>query len=672
MPASIFAGSKVKTLKSTLSLNGGADVISSTTDPTSSAVSAEPGSLLLNTTSGKLYRKNDSGSSTNWSEVGSGGAGINYITNPNAATNTTGWTTYADAAGSAPVDGAGGSPNVTFSRSTSTPLRGSADFNLVKDAANRQGEGVATDFTIDLADQAKVLQVSFDYEVLSGTYASGDLTIYLIADPAGTPIVIQPAGYQIVAGTVGTKLTARATFQTQSSGQSYRLCLHVASTSASAYTLAIDNVVVGPQITAAGAAVTDWQNYTPTGSWVTNTTYTGKYRRIGDSIQVMVKVSLSGAPTATQLQVGIPSGLSIDTSKLNSITAGENALGVAQASDTGTNGYTGTVWYFSATTVGVNSNAGGTWSSTVPFSWGNTDQLTINFIAPIAGWSSNTVMSDSSDTRVVAAQVTGAAANATALNPIIFPTVQRDTHGGYNASTGKYTIPVSGYYRVSTAMVATPAANAVLYVYADNVQQTAFLGTIATGTTAGLGSNTYFFNAGVLIDIRCSQNITGVNASSGLSIERLSGPATVAATETVAMRASNTAGTSISAPSLAQVAFATKSYDSHNAWSGSVFTAPVSGKYQVNCHVYWGSLSWTGTAKSIQVIKSGSASVTEFITLYNPTAAYTGALGLSGSTTIDVLAGDTLSITVQHNEGSARALDTTAGVNVLSITRVGN
>lgn len=66
----IFAGSKVKALKSILNLNGGADVISSTTDPTSVATAGLPGSILLNTSNGKLYKKNDSGTTTNWTEIG--------------------------------------------------------------------------------------------------------------------------------------------------------------------------------------------------------------------------------------------------------------------------------------------------------------------------------------------------------------------------------------------------------------------------------------------------------------------------------------------------------------------------------------------------------------------------------------------------------------------------
>ena len=67
--AVIFSGTKVKAQKDTININGGPDIISSTTNPTAVAVNAATGSLLLNTSSGLLYRKNDNGSTTNWSEL---------------------------------------------------------------------------------------------------------------------------------------------------------------------------------------------------------------------------------------------------------------------------------------------------------------------------------------------------------------------------------------------------------------------------------------------------------------------------------------------------------------------------------------------------------------------------------------------------------------------------
>lgn len=74
MPATIFSGSKVKTLKKTLSLNGGAEVISTTTDPTSGAGLAAPiGTLVLNETTGFIYQKTGA-LDTDWVLASSTGA----------------------------------------------------------------------------------------------------------------------------------------------------------------------------------------------------------------------------------------------------------------------------------------------------------------------------------------------------------------------------------------------------------------------------------------------------------------------------------------------------------------------------------------------------------------------------------------------------------------------
>lgn len=70
MPAVIFAGTKVKALKKILDLKDGIQIISSTVDPTSVAVNAPLGSILVNESTGDVYKKADSGSSTNWVPLG--------------------------------------------------------------------------------------------------------------------------------------------------------------------------------------------------------------------------------------------------------------------------------------------------------------------------------------------------------------------------------------------------------------------------------------------------------------------------------------------------------------------------------------------------------------------------------------------------------------------------
>lgn len=74
--AVIFSGSDVKALKSNLDLNGGAKVLSASSDPTSSATSAPKGSALLSTANGSLFLKQDAGSSTNWLKAIASSTGI--------------------------------------------------------------------------------------------------------------------------------------------------------------------------------------------------------------------------------------------------------------------------------------------------------------------------------------------------------------------------------------------------------------------------------------------------------------------------------------------------------------------------------------------------------------------------------------------------------------------
>jgi hypothetical protein len=65
----IFSGNDTKSLKSNIDLNGNSKILSGTTDPSSVATSAPIGSIYLNSSNGKWYRKTDAGSSTNWTDM---------------------------------------------------------------------------------------------------------------------------------------------------------------------------------------------------------------------------------------------------------------------------------------------------------------------------------------------------------------------------------------------------------------------------------------------------------------------------------------------------------------------------------------------------------------------------------------------------------------------------
>lgn len=697
MPASIFAGSKVKTLKSTLSLNGGADVISSTVDPTAVAVDASPGSLLLNTTTGKQYRKTDSGSSTNWTEVGSGTSGINYISNPSAATNTTGWATYADAAGTAPVDGTGGSPTVTWTRSTTTPLRGAADFNFTTPGGGSvQGQGVSTDFTIDLADQAKVLTVTFDYDVVSGTYASGDLTCYLIADPSGTPVVIQPAGYVVQAATVGTKMRQIATFQTQATGQTYRLCFHVASTSTSAYVLAVDNVSVGPQVVQYGSPITDPVDYIPTYTGfgtVTQTNMGLRWWRSGANIHIQGDFTI-GTVAAATASFSLPAGLTTNIAAVSGNfqivgKATNNSIVTPQAKDYNlitTNG--ASTINFSICEIGNATNPLAPQNGNAIFPSGTV--VSVNLVVAITGWSSTVQMSNDTDTRVVDLQIN----NATSITPsgtigttfatsttIDFNTTPiKDSHNKY--SSGVYTVAVPGDYFVSSRLEMSHTSSTGTFVSlsiaVNGVQR-------AVQPIKPTVSNAYPFVSSLITGLIAGDQITirlygdSVAKSFVASIvndfivHRLSGPSAIAANETVAAIYETAAGQSIPNATFTVVDYTTKEIDTHGAVTTGAswkFTAPISGTYCVSAKILFNSAaSSTGGSYLIGLHKGGTL-IAE-LGRVNGTGA-SNFFGPTGSRNIFLLAGEFIDVRASQDSGGARTLFTSVEYNHVSIHRIGN
>ncbi len=131
-----------------------------------------------------------------------------------------------------------------------------------------------------------------------------------------------------------------------------------------------------------------WVAYTPTGSWTTNSpTYTGFWRRVGDSMEVMIKLLMPGTTsTAAVLTLDIPTGYTIDSAKMPG-ASNQQVLGTAQALDNGSTAFTGVVSYFdSNSVVMISHNASAQWNATTPFTWNGTDYGTFYFVVPITGW----------------------------------------------------------------------------------------------------------------------------------------------------------------------------------------------------------------------------------------------------------------------------------------------
>jgi hypothetical protein len=654
---------------------------------------------------GFLYQLNDDGTET---KVGAGAGGINYVSNPDAESSTSGWTMYADAAGTAPVDGTGGSPNSALSRISSSVLRGTGSFRITKNSgASRQGEGVSTDFTIANADLAKPLNISFEYQVSSGVVAgsdsaSGDFNVYIIADPSGTPVVIQPTPYKLPGGS-GGKWKYSGTFQTLSDVTSYRLCIHTAGTTNAAGTFDFDSVTVGPQIQLYGSPITDWVSFTPTGSWTSNVGYSGRWRRVGDTMEVVGEIAFSGDSDASTLTLNLPSGYSIDTTKLTS-TGSERPLGQIEYRDASDVTFTGNLWYQSTTSVVpryINNNDGagrgvfqaGVDGTTPIATWANNDRIHYKFAVPIAGWGSNVLMSNDTDTRVIASRAYKAS-NQTSVNTnasyvkINLDTTLYDTHSGF--ASNKYTAPISGYYQVS-ALIGLAGTNVLNNFYLAAIYKNGSLFSggvaqypVATGAFSVSVSDIVQLNAGDYIELylygngnNSSSTLTvvggnGAQTSTYLSIQRISGPATIAASELIAARYSTDAGQSISGSDANNIInYEDKDYDTHGAVAVGAswkFTAPAPGKYHVSVYN-----NLTGVANGNRLIATLYKNGSGFARLQaksNNSGSSTN-LDFQGNVTVNLLAGDYIHVNLVHDEGSANTLEASGTTNYIQIHRIG-
>ena len=586
---------------------------------------------------------------------------INILRAGQSVTDT-GWTTYSDSAGVNPVDGIGGTATVTWSQNTSNPLSGDADLRLVKDASNRQGDGVSIPFTIANRHLAKVLQISFDMELISGTYSTGDLRVSIIQDPSGTPVMLEPVGTNLELGIANQRMREIATFQTHVSVTSYRLCIHVSSTSASAYTVDFANFRVWEQQQSLGSVITDPVAYTPTFVGMSPTGLSFTWQRIGKNIRIMGRGTIA-SNSSTQWSFTTPNGIVPDfgyTSgegiQVGTITRGAasdgNLLSLLGRNDNliRFGGY-----------LALNSGSGPlAWNTWNPFGSGEIFNLTVEF--PVLGWGSNVAMSsDSGDGRLVAFSTSGVMTITMGANVTFksFPSIAYDTHSVWNNTTGIYTVPVSGIYNVN-----------VQYTYHGDssfrsvglYKNGSFFRYIfdANSTFGNAGSTDVQCNAGETLSIAFNSTGSGNAVCQGITIKRISAGSQVIATqETVVAVAIKTTG-SITVGSI--ITWTSKEIDTHNSLDIATgeFTCPIAGRYLVVGRIME-SGGFSNAEYGVSLRKNGTQIV--YSTLY------IGGVTIEHDTTIthilNCIAGDKISL---YGYGSGSYTPSNGSIN---ITRLG-
>jgi hypothetical protein len=536
---------------------------------------------------------------------------INYIKNPDSEADTNpahvGWVEYADAAGTQPVNGTGGSPVSALTGAYSdTALRGSKTFHFIKvTGASRQGEGFSYDFTIDGADKNRSLTVAFECLLLGAGYTAGDMSVW-VYDVTNSRLC------PISANSIAGPGRFSAQFSTSDS-TSYRLCMHVSSTFTGEWQMRFDDFYVGPTYLPSAPAMSDWQDGGAVTIEATTTNPTKGtvlrdkvwWRRVGDSAEIRFEYeqSTGGSAGSGDYLWGLPAGLSIDLAKVQNqngtATAnqrGQPAVGVASYADGAVGMLVGSVAPYDATRVrlavlysGANNfinsaicdlnNANSKWSAT--------------FTVPISGWSGTTAVQPGS--RYLWAQ--RFAANAVRV------TSAPSKPGEYRAQrSGVDTAPTTAPTAADGARIDsnTPAGRInryYFYVGPGKVVQPVWYQT--TGRSGNIIAEVFYVSAwrGIgwtydpatgVVTVLCGSGASDlVGIGDDLSTTYSTGyfdiliaddPVPVALAPAVYVEASSDAGQVLTA-NVSDIQFEDKVIDTHGAWSGTVFTAPVAGIY---------------------------------------------------------------------------------------------
>ncbi len=376
------------------------------------------------------------------------------------------WTTYADAAGTTPVDATGGTANITIATTTTSSevLKGTKSLKLTKDAANRQGEGFSVNYSVPQAYLGKPAAVSFDYKLLSGTFTNGspssasDIQVYLVDVTSGAiitpfPNYLDGSGsfkgfFQFLAGT---------------SAQNYRLAIHVSTASASAYTLSFDNFFLGKSEPTYLSADTDWQSKTLTASGFTFTSQSFQTRKEGPDLLIRGRFVVN-TTAGTEARILFPDNLLSSSSISTLEIAGVVGRNAATANFYG---YYSTrepsVGYI---TFGIQTSAQNALTKQLGTGLTAGEAYTIEARIPIQGWSSGYTSVDTMLQNVPVvfrAYINGGSitANTTIAS---WTSVEKDSVGAFNSSTGEYTIKIPGDYYFAATLGSTATNSGTTYI----------------------------------------------------------------------------------------------------------------------------------------------------------------------------------------------------------------
>ena len=279
----------------------------------------------------------------------SGSGGINYIANPSAQTDTSGW-------------GVSGAMTITRTTTASDLPREGLHAHALYLEAGASADYIRYRFTLGDSDKSAPIQIKAALKALN-SYVYGDLKFQMFTNTASN----YSGGYTelpVTNADIANDSYEHLAYFIATGADYYELRIKRNNSSTSKLTLS--DVTVGPFSGVVGPSIGSWKTYTPTISNLGTgsiSSVDGFYREVGDGLEILVGWIKDGSAGSGASAVGVsmPSGFTLNGSGLSN-----NASNLGG----GVGYFTGGVWSifsgYPAADTGTNTviliSGGGAWT----------------------------------------------------------------------------------------------------------------------------------------------------------------------------------------------------------------------------------------------------------------------------------------------------------------------
>jgi len=336
--------------------------------------------IYCKTSDNKFYSKDETGVER---QLGGGGSGEkNYIADQDVIGS--GW--LASGAGITVATSSTGSELPEESKATGIKITGVSGTDYARYR-----------FTLDDSDKSKKMKIQFALKTAAG-YTASDFKVELYTNTAsnygGTYVALSMSTQNI------SKADSGIVFLTAVDSNTLDYLELRITRVAGTSSIVISGVIVGPGTPVQSAVVGEWTTFTPTGGF-TNTTYSGRYKRVGDLVFLNYRGICTGTPVGT-LTLNLPTGMTLDTSKLPVASSNNTSFPGSSVTieDSTTATFQGMVGYNSSTTnVGLRiwrsdatyATASSGVNATFPMTWTTNDEFFVSFHIPILEFAGGSV-----------------------------------------------------------------------------------------------------------------------------------------------------------------------------------------------------------------------------------------------------------------------------------------